>query len=154
MRSTGQKFGIVAFDRKQEFKNSITVENFNKAKDIVIHSCKAKFKLLINKSSKNISERLPYQIFINVLICRSSCEQRSQFWTVHVEKGTGNLVSLLGWKVALFPNSTISKEVNDELVVSLYLSRISKKSRWFSQHQLRLFVASNVSTYVVLRSRE
>ena len=66
-----------------------------------------------------------------------------------MEKATENLVWLLEWKVAFFPNSTISKEVNDEFV---YLSRVSKKSRWFSQHQLRLFVASNVSTYVVLRS--
>lgn len=79
MRSTGQKFGIAAFDRKQEFKNSITVENFNKSKHIVIHSCNAKFKLLINRSSTKISERLPYQIFINVLICRSSYEQKPQF---------------------------------------------------------------------------
>ena len=79
MHSTGQKFRIAAFDRKQEFRNSIIVENFNKAKHIVIHSCNVKFKLLINRSSTKISERLSYQIFINVLICRSSYEQKSQF---------------------------------------------------------------------------
>lgn len=44
MRSTGQKFGIAAFDRKQEFKNSIIVENLNKVKRIVVRSCNFKFK--------------------------------------------------------------------------------------------------------------
>lgn len=75
MRSTGQKFGIATFDRKQEFKNSIIVENFNKIKRIVVRSCNVKFKLLINRSSAKIFERLPYQIFIKVLICRSSYER-------------------------------------------------------------------------------
>lgn len=75
MRSTGQKFGIATFDRKQEFENSIIVENFNKVKHIVVRRYNVKFKLLINRSSAKIFERLPYQIFIKVLICRSSYER-------------------------------------------------------------------------------